>query len=82
VSPSNNAIEILAPLAVAVAATGSTILIHAVGITTIIHFGQARAAAGTRGCAFVAGVLVVAASASVALAAHLLEIAVWAEVFE
>jgi ion channel len=82
VSPSKNAIEILAPLAIAIAATSTTILIHAVGMTTIIHFVRHERRLGHAGVRLWQDVLIVATSASVALAAHLLEIAVWAGVFE
>jgi voltage-gated potassium channel Kch len=70
------------PLAAAIAVTSCTILIHATAMTGIVRFVRRERRLKHAGVHLWEDVLVVAAVAFVALAAHMLEIAVWAGLFE
>ena len=58
-----------------------TIFIHALALTTIVHFVRRERRLGYAGVHFWKDVTIVAAATSIALAAHLIEMAAWALVF-
>jgi hypothetical protein len=61
--------------------TLATIFIHALGLTTIVRFVRREQRLGYAGVHFWEDTTIVAAATSVALAAHLIEIAAWALMF-
>jgi hypothetical protein len=69
-------------LAVAAATTFATILIHALALATIVDFVRRERRLGHAGVRFWRDVVIVAGVTLLALAAHLIEIATWALVFE
>ena len=69
------------PLAIGTAMTLVTIFIHALALITIVHFVRRERRLGYAGVHFWNDVTIVAAATSVALAAHLIEMAAWALVF-
>jgi hypothetical protein len=73
---------VLLPLAVGTATTVATIFIHALALITIVHFVRRERRLGYAGVQFGMDLTVVAGAALLALAAHLVEIALWALVFE
>lgn len=80
-APSHDGIDVLLPLAAGAATTLATIFIHALALTAIVHFVRRERRLGHAGMVFWKDVLIVAVAVSVALAAHLGEIAMWALVF-
>jgi hypothetical protein len=72
---------VLLPLAVGAALTVASIFIHALALITIVHFILHERRLGRAGVVFWKDVTIVAAAMSVALAAHLVEMAAWALVF-
>ncbi len=80
-TPLRNGVDILVPLAVGAATTLATIFIHALALITIVHFVRRERRLGYAGVIFWKDATIVAAATSVALAAHLVEIAGWALVF-
>jgi hypothetical protein len=82
VTPSRNGIDLLLPLAVGTATTFATILIHALALATIVSFIRRERRLGHAGVRFWRDVVIVAGVTLLALAAHLIEIAAWALVFE
>ncbi|MFZ1120617.1 MAG: ion channel [Candidatus Binataceae bacterium] len=80
-APARNGIDVLLPLAIGTAMTLVTIFIHALALTTIVHFVRRERRLGYAGVHFWNDVTIVAAATSVALAAHLIEMAAWALVF-
>ncbi|MGA8056731.1 MAG: ion channel [Candidatus Binataceae bacterium] len=80
-APARNGIDVLLPLAIGTAMTLVTIFIHALALTTIIHFVRRERRLGYAGVHFWNDVTIVAAATSIALAAHLIEMAAWALVF-
>jgi hypothetical protein len=81
VALSRDGVDVLLPLAVGTAMTLVTIFIHGLALTTIIHFVRRERRLGYAGVHFWKDVTIVAAATSVALAAHLIEMAAWALVF-
>lgn len=81
-APSPAGIDVLLPLTVGIATTIATIFIHALALTTIVHFVRHERRLGRAGVHFFQDVTVVASAVLVVLAAHLIEMAVWALVFE
>jgi hypothetical protein len=81
VALSRDGVDILLPLAVGTAMTLVTIFIHGLALTTIVHFVRRERRLGYAGVHFWKDVTIVAAATSVALAAHLIEMAAWALVF-
>jgi hypothetical protein len=82
VAPSPAGTDIALPLIVGLPTTVATIFIHALALTTIIHFVRRERRLGRAGVSFLEDVTIVARATLVALAAHLVEMAVWALVFE
>ena len=80
-TPSRDGIDILLPLAAGAVTTLATIFIHALALSAIVHFVRRERRLGHAGMVFWKDVLIVAVAVSVALAAHLGEIAMWALVF-
>jgi hypothetical protein len=80
-APSRNGISIFLPLVIGVGATFCTILIHALGLIAIVHFVRHEWRLGRAGVRFWKDLSIVAGASLVALAAHLVEIAVWAVLF-
>jgi Ion channel len=80
-APPPERVAILWPLAVAVALTFSTVIIHALVLMPIIHFVRHELRRGRAGIRFWSDVGIVAGSTVVALAAHLVAIATWALAF-
>lgn len=74
-------IAILIPLLVGITVTLLTIVVHALGLTTIIHFVRRERRLGRAGTVFLANVAIVAVAVLLALAAHLIEMAIWAALF-
>jgi ion channel len=81
VALSRYGVDVLLPLAVGTAMTLVTIFIHGLALTTIVHFVRRERRLGYAGVHFWKDVTIVAAATSVALAAHLIEMAAWALVF-
>jgi len=81
VALSRDGVDVLLPLAVGTAMTLVTIFIHGLALTTIVHFVRRERRLGYAGVHFWKDVTIVAAATSVALAAHLIEMAAWALVF-
>ena len=74
-------VAIWIPLAVGASALAATILIHAFAVTATVNFVRHEVRVGRAGTGFWTDVAIVAAAIFLALAAHLLEIAVWALLF-
>jgi Ion channel len=74
-------IAIAIPLLVGVSITAVTIIIHALSLSTIIHFVRHERRLGRAGTGFLIDVTIIAAAVLLALTAHLIEIAVWAALF-
>lgn len=81
-APSRNGIDVLVPLAVGTATIFLTIFIHATALATIVNFVRRERRLGRAGVRFWKDVRIVASVTLLALAAHLVEIAAWALVFE
>jgi len=79
--PTHESVVILLPVVVAVAVTFGTILIHSLALIVIVRLVRREERLGRAGASFWKDVAIVAGVALVALAAHLVEIAVWALVF-
>ena len=80
-APARTDIDVLLPLAVGAATTCATILIHALALVTIVHFVRRERRLGHTGVRFLKDVSIVAGITLLALAAHIVEIAMWAVVF-
>ena len=80
-APSRDGVDILLPLAVGIAATISTIFIHALALVAIVHFVRYERRIGHAGVRFLMDLAIVVGVTLLALAAHLIEIAAWALVF-
>ncbi len=74
-------IAILVPLAVGASAVAFTILIHALALMATVRFVRHERRLGRAGAGFWIDVSIVAVTISVALMAHLIEIALWAVLF-
>ncbi|HUO05700.1 MAG TPA: ion channel [Candidatus Binataceae bacterium] len=77
-NPSAIDVAIFRPLALGVALTILTIVIHALALLTIIHFVRYETRLGRAGAGFWIDVSIIARTSLVALAAHLIEITCWA----
>jgi hypothetical protein len=82
VVPTRIGIDLILPLAVGVATTLASILIHATALATIVDFFRHERRLGRAGVRFWRDVAIVAGVTLLGLAAHLVEIATWALVFE
>jgi Ion channel len=76
-----HAVAILVPLLVGVGATIGTILIHALAVVAIVHFVRRERRLGYAGTSSTMNVAIIGAAVLFALAAHLIEIGLWAAVF-
>jgi Ion channel len=74
-------ITLLAPLTVGAVATLCTIVIHALLLSTVVHFVLREERLARAGAGFWSDVIIVGLVICFALAAHLMEIAVWAALF-
>ena len=74
-------IAILTPLAVGVSAIVCTIIVHALAVSATVNFVRRERRLGRAGASFWIDVAIVAVAISFALAAHLVEIALWALLF-
>ena len=74
-------IALLAPLTVGAGATLCTIVIHGLVLIAVVHFIRREERLAFVGVNFWIDVVIVALVASFGLAAHLVEIAVWAVLF-
>ena len=74
-------IAILVPLAVGTAVVLGTIVIHALALVSNVSFFRRERRLGRAGASFWTDVWIVAVAMSFALAAHLVEIALWAMLF-
>jgi len=74
-------IAILFPLVIAVAMTFCTILMHALALIAIVHYVRRERRLGHAGIRFWRDVTIVAATALLALTAHLAEMTAWAVLF-
>ncbi len=79
--PSRDVQSVLVPLGISAPTVLSTIIIHALALTTIIRFVRREQRLGVAGVWFWKDLIIVAGTVLVAFTAHLLEIAVWAWVF-
>jgi len=80
-APSQGEIDIFLPLAIGAGTTFCTIGIHAIALIAIVHFVRYERKIGRAGVQFWRDVIIVAETLLLALAAHLIAIAAWAEVF-
>jgi hypothetical protein len=74
-------VAILVPLAVGVCAIVSTIVIHALALVAVVNFVRREKGLGRVGTGFWDDVSIVLVAMSFTLAAHLVEIALWAILF-
>jgi hypothetical protein len=74
-------IEVLVPLAVGASAVACTIMIHALALGGTVTLVRRERKLGRAGTSFWIDVAIVAVVMSFALAAHLVEIALWAALF-
>ena len=74
-------VAILVPLAVGVCAIVSTIVIHALALVAVVNFVRREKGLGRVGARFWADVSIVIVAMSFTLAAHLVEISLWAILF-
>jgi Ion channel len=74
-------VVIWSPLILGVALTSLTIIIHAFAVGAIVRFVRHERRIGRAGQGFLFSVLTVATAVMFALAAHLIEIALWASAF-
>ena len=74
-------IAILIPLAVGTSAVFCTIVIHALALSATVHVVRRERRLGRVGASFWIDVAIVVATISFALAAHLVEISLWAMLF-
>jgi hypothetical protein len=74
-------IAILIPLAVGASAVASTIFIRALAVIATVNFVRYERRLGRTGAGFGIDLAIVALAISVALVAHLIEIACWAVLF-
>ena len=81
-APSPREIAVFSPLVIGVGVTTGTIVIHAVALTTIVHFVRHERRLGRAGVRFWRDLAIVTGTALLALAAHLNEITAWAGVFD
>ena len=72
---------VMIPLAVGLAAFACTIIIHALTLSASVHFVRRERRLGRAGAGFWINVAIVTVTLSFALAAHLVEIALWALLF-
>ena len=81
-APSPAGTDIALPLIVGLPTTVATIFIHALALIAIVRFVRRLRRLGLAGVHFFRDVTIVASAMVVALAAHLIEMATWAMVFE
>jgi len=74
-------VAVLIPMIVGVATIVCTIVVHALALATVVHYVRHEQKIGRAGVRFWSDVTIVMEAALLALAAHLVEIAVWAWVF-
>jgi hypothetical protein len=74
-------IAFLAPLLVGACAIGATIIIHAIALNAAVNFVRRERRRGHIGKRFWFDVTIVGSTIAFALAAHLVEIAIWALLF-
>ncbi len=74
-------VAILIPLAVAASAVACTIIIRALAVMTTVTFVRRERRLGRVGAGFLIDLSIVALVMSVALVAHLIDIAIWAVLF-
>ena len=74
-------VAILIPLAVAASAVACTIIIQALAVIATVNFIRRERRLGRVGAGFLIDLSIVALAISVALVAHLIEIAIWAVLF-
>jgi hypothetical protein len=80
-APPRNTIAIFPPLIVAVGVIFCTVIIHALALIGVVHYVRHEQRLGHAGIASWRDLTIVAGTALVAVAAHLIEIAAWALVF-
>ena len=74
-------VAILIPLAVGASAVACTIIIRALAVIATVNFIRRERRLGRVGAGFLIDLSIVALAISVALVAHLIEIAIWAVLF-
>lgn len=79
---STQEVAVAIPLMVSLVTTLGTIVIHGVAVVTIVHFFRYQRQLGRAGVRFWKDVGIVAGVTIFALIAHLLEILIWAIVFD
>jgi hypothetical protein len=79
---SRNAVDVFLPLVVGIGTTVGTIFIHALALVAIVHFVRNELRLGRAGVRFLMDLAIVMGVTLLALAAHLVEIAIWALVFD
>jgi hypothetical protein len=82
VAPSPTDIDVILPLVVGAAMICASIFIHALAVGTIVRFVRRQRRLGYAGVNFWEDVSVVAGATLFALAAHLVEISIWAVVLD
>jgi len=74
-------VAILIPLAAGASAVVCTIFIRALAVVATVHFVRRERRLGRVGAGFLIDLSIVALAISIALVAHLIEIAIWAVLF-
>ena len=82
VASSSNEIAIFLPLVIGLPVTFATIVIHGLAVLVIVNFVRHEMMLGRAGVGFWKDLAIVSGAVLVALAAHLVEITVWALVLE
>ncbi len=81
-APSRTDIDVILPLIVGAAMICASIFIHALAVGTIVHFVRRERRLGYAGVNFWEDVSIVAGVTLLALAAHFVEISMWAVVLD
>jgi hypothetical protein len=76
-APSHESVAVIEPLAVGIAMTILTVVIHALALRSILGFVRYQRLHGRAGVTFWEDVIIVAGAVLVAFSAHLAEIAAW-----
>jgi hypothetical protein len=81
-SPSGQEVEVLLPLLVSLGTILATIVIHAIALIAVIAFVRREYLLGRAGTGFWRDLAIVMAATQLALAAHLIEVTIWAAVLD
>jgi hypothetical protein len=75
-------VKIFAPMIIALPTILATIVIHGLALLAVVYFVRHQRRAGRAGLGFWSDLVIVSAATLLALTAHLIDVAIWALVFE